>query len=530
MKKLILFVSFLILLVGAACALPGMLFGSGSKAPPELQYVFETPGEPFSVTPTLSTELQIEAVIPASGGMLTVTGADGTAFQLDIPASALVTDTLIRMIPVSQLDGMPFGSNPYAVQLEPEGLQFYDFVTLTITPAQEIPIDQQIFFGYQGTGENLTLASPVVDSREIKIQLIHFSGYGVTKGFLADIEPVRARIGGDAEARLQSAVAEQLARARQEQFLGNENSEIDFESAFQQYEEQVVKPRIAAAGESCAAGRLALQTVFGVERQKQLLGFESDAGNALIDNVGLMETVADVCMKEEYELCRDQHIIHRIIPAWLGLERQFQLLGFVEQGTIPPVIQKAREYARKCLTFEMRFESHATFEDGGDGYDSTVESKIKIQFNPEGITMKGQAPLVNTAFDWRTEDCSVTSTRGGSTFEAISLAYISDTRSPTDELGYVRDFKFVYYPGNTTESFTIQCEDQPPYSSPASPFWTGVYLVTHESEMSQADGGFLMEDWEILGGEYYAKKEWITESAGLGLVEVGTFKLYHLPE
>ena len=137
---------------------------------------------------------------------------------------------------------------------------------------------------------------------------------------------------------------------------------------------------------------------------------------------------------------------------------------------------------------------------------------------------------VNTAFDWRTEGCSVTSTRGGSTFEAINLAYISDTRSPTDELGYVRDFMFVYYPGNTTESFTIQCEDQPPYSSPASPFWTGVYLVTHESEMSQADGGFLMEDWEILGGEYYAKKEWITESAGLGLVEVGTFKLYHLPE
>ena len=205
MKKLILFVSFLILLVGAACALPGMLFGSGSKAPPELQYVFETPSDPLNVTPTLSTELQIEAVIPASGGTLTVTGADGTAFRLDIPASALVTDTLIRMIPVSQLDGMPFGSNPYAVQLEPEGLQFYDFVTLTITPAQEIPIDQQIFFGYQGTGENLTLASPVVDSREIKIQLLHFSGYGVTKGFLADIEPVRARIGGDAEARLQSA-------------------------------------------------------------------------------------------------------------------------------------------------------------------------------------------------------------------------------------------------------------------------------------------------------------------------------------
>ena len=526
MKKIIYLI--VILIVTTACSLPGLLFGGGSL-PQELRYIFEIPSDPISITAILDSGKQAEAIIPKSGGSLNATGSDGTVYQLDIPAGALIEDTLIRMTPVSQIEGMPFGSDQFTVQFEPEGLQLYVNATLTITPSQEIPIDQQIFFGYQGAGTNLRLVPPVVDSREIKIVIMHFSGAGVTKGFLADVEPVRARIGGDAETRLQSAVAEQLGRLRQEQLLGDENSEIDFEKAFREYEEQVVKPRIAAAGESCAAGRLALQTVLGVERQKQLLGFESNGGNALIDNVGLMETVADVCMKEEYELCRDQHIIHRIIPAWLGLERQFQLLGFFEQGTTPPAVEKAREYARKCLTFEMRFESHAKFEDSGDGYDSTVESKIKIQFNPEDITMKGQAPLVNTVFEWRSEDCSVTSARGGSTFEAVSLAYISDTRSPTDELGYVRDFKFVYYPGNTTESFTIQCEDQPPYNSPPSPFWTGVYLVTHESEMSQADGGFLMEDWEIFGNEYFAKKEWITEDAGLGLFETGTFKLYHLP-
>jgi hypothetical protein len=48
--------------------------------------------------------------------------------------------------------------------------------------------------------------------------------------------------------------------------------------------------------------------------------------------------------------------------------------------------------------------------------------------------------------------------------------------------------------------------------------------------MSQAAGGFVMEDWEILGGEYYAKREWINEDAGLGITEAGTFKLYHRPE
>jgi hypothetical protein len=48
--------------------------------------------------------------------------------------------------------------------------------------------------------------------------------------------------------------------------------------------------------------------------------------------------------------------------------------------------------------------------------------------------------------------------------------------------------------------------------------------------MSQAAGGFVFEDWEILGGEYSANREWIRENAGEGVVEVGTLKLYHFPE
>lgn len=264
--------------------------------------------DPIRVTPTLDTSNQSEAIIPVSGGSLITTAADGTLFRLDIPANALVADTLIRMTPVSQLDGMPFGSNPLAVQLEPEGMQFYAPVILTITPAQEIPINQQLFFTYQGMGENLALALPVVDSPEIKLELQHFSGYGVTKGFLADIEPVRARIGGTAVARLQSAVAEELGRARQRALLGVEDdTPLDLTSYFQQYDEQVIQPRHAAAGESCAAGRLAIQTALGYERQRQLLGIEGDAN---VFDSGLMDTVANICIQEEFELCRDEHIIH----------------------------------------------------------------------------------------------------------------------------------------------------------------------------------------------------------------------------
>jgi len=499
-----------------------------------MRYIFGVPADGIKVTPSLESQHQSEALIPATGGSLSATGSDGTTYRLDIPAGALASETRVRMTPVSKLEGMPFGTDSHAVQLEPEGLAFYDVAVLTITPTQEVPIDEQIFFGYLGEGEDLTLAPPVVSSREIQIQILHFSGYGVTKGLLADIEPVRARIGGNAERRLWSAIGEQLARARQEQLLGvTDGTDVDWEGFLQQYAEQVIQPRVAAAGESCAAGRLAIQTVLGIERMRQLLGSgESSLDSALISN-GLMDSVAESCMKEEYELCRDDHIIHRIVPAWLGLAKQFQLLGGAAEGVTSPVLQHAKDYVRRCLSFELQFHSEGQgyFDDGGDGavFTSVVDSKVKILFNPDDLTWRGQAPLVNSTFEFRVPDCNVTSIRGGDTFEAMSLVYISDTKTPTDALGYVRDMNLVYYPGNTKESFKISCPPGGSYTSQPTPLWTSIYLLTHKGEMSQADDSFIAADWEILGNTYYAKKEWTTEYAAENMVEIGTLKLYHRP-
>jgi hypothetical protein len=472
------------------------------------------------------------------------------------------------MTPVASVSDLPIsGGQTYAVQLEPEGLFFNNFVVLTITPAQELPIDQQITFGYQKNGDGLVIAPPEVNAKEIKIQLLHFSGYGVTKGLLADIEPVRQRLGGDAEARLQSLVAEQLTRERQEQLTGKNDSEgnsIDFAELFKLYEEQVVKPRLAAAGESCAAGRLALQTVLGLERQRQLLGISDGSGAFSQQMADLMKTVATVCVQEEYALCVEEHIIHRMIPVWLGMERQYQLLGLAEGEAQPEELKLAKDLTQKCLTFELQFESDGNFDDGGGGgYESVVKSKVKMQFDPDEFKIKGQSALINDYFEFRVPYCDVTSNRGGSTFDGINLVYETDTHSPTDELGYVRDYKLTYWPGTTSESFTVTCEDAPPYTSPPRGLWSGLYLVLHFSELDQGDGsgagsppmpdmsgmmddsgfglpvfpmpdmsaggGYVAQDWEIQSGDYLAKKEWIKEDASIGLIEAGTLKLYHRP-
>jgi hypothetical protein len=531
MKKgipgLMLFVLFTM-----ACSLSGILPKNNANASKALQYIFEIPTDPVSVTVTLENETQTGALIPAAGGSLSVTGADGTLFRLDIPASALATDTYVSMIPVSKVDGMPFGSFMDAVQLEPDGLQLNDFAILTITPPQPLPVDQQIFFGYQGLGKNLTLVPPVLDSQEIKLQLLHFSGYGVSRGLLADTQAARARIGGDAEARLTSAVAEQLARMRQSQLMSLDSSEqVDWQNAFTQFEEQVIQPRITAAGESCANGRLALETILVVEHQRQLLGI--GRGGILMQNLmtpnGLMDTVANVCMKEEYQLCRDEHIIHRIVAAWRSLKRQYDLLA--PAGSSPPAaLEAAKTYVRQCLTFELRLQSQMNLTDSsGFVTSSTVESKVKLQVDTNAVELKlsGHAPLVNTAFDFQFPGCTSVSGRGGGTFEVVSLDAITGVRSPTDELGYVRDLTLKYYPGTTSETASITCGNAPTVSMPG-PFWTMGFVNAHQGEMVGSTGTFLADNWQILGNALYASKEW-TKDNGSGIIEMGSFKLYHIP-
>jgi hypothetical protein len=44
-----------------------------------------------------------------------------------------------------------------------------------------------------------------------------------------------------------------------------------------------------------------------------------------------------------------------------------------------------------------------------------------------------------------------------------------------------------------------------------------------------AGAGYIADNWEVSGGEYFAKKEWIKDQGDLGLTEAGTLKLYHRP-
>ena len=495
----------------------------------ELSWIFDEPANPVDVAVVLETEGAVQALMPMDGGSITATGADGTIFTLEIPPDALLNETLIGLTPVSSISDMPFGSEQtYAVQLSPDGLVLQNFAVLTITTAAEIPKGEQLVFGYQEEGSDLILAAPVVDSEQIQINVLHFSGYGTTKGYWGDIEPARRRLGGDIERRLQNSVNEALIHMRQEGTGGDGESVSDlYRDAFRQYVELVIKPRVAAAGESCANGRLALETVNSFNRTAALLGFTADEF-LVIDMAALLEKATRACILEEFEICVEEHIIYRMELVWEAFERQYALLGIPEGAAL----REARDLTIKCLTFRLEFESTGRFEMEDGGYRSSVTSELILRYDPEkGFILGAVAEMVNTEFEFFSSGgCSVTSVPGGGDFSALGLSYEMepDVDGNFTEIG-VTDIKLVYMPGNTSEKFTVNCPEAAPMPFNSAVFWTAAFMDTHSSEL--AEGGFEAIDWEIVGGDLFAKKEWsLTGKTDPGVSEAGSFNLYHAPE
>jgi hypothetical protein len=485
--------------------------------PTDLAWIYDTPYDPINLTATPDDSHQATAVIPVEGGTLTATGADGTTYTLDIPGDALLAETEISLTPMQSLEGLPFGEGTAsAVQMSPDGLSFNNFVTLTITPAQPIPLDEQILFDFEADGQALGLALPVLDPNIIQIQLLHFSGAGVTKGLLADTEPERRRLGGSEEARLHTAMSAVFQEARQ----NDETVEwvVDkLQGYILEFIDKVVKPRIEAADKSCANARLALKTIVGIEHYTVLLGMGEYFSSEM---ARLSDIAGEVCLKEEYELCVEKHIVHRIVYVWHSMLRQVELNG----GDVSVIEQKGKEYIEKCQRFDLEFESTAVTEKDGGSFESIVKAKIPLRAKVEGlkVTIEGESALVNESYEVKLPGCKTNPSRGGATFTVLGLDFVIPDSMATG-LGTVFDLKLKYDPGTTTESVAVDCQGLK-MTFPGV-LWTEAFHATHKSDFGSAT------IWKILGGELYARNEWDlrTTLQGGTVTEIGSFKLTHTP-
>lgn len=275
MKNKFIPLVFFLLFMSLSC---NFLFPSNTKTPSDsiIQDVdFVTPRESLDVNVQLDETASTSKLFSVNGGSLSLTTNNGTIFTLEIPANALKVDTLITMIAVGKIEGAPLNSGLIeAVQLEPSGLFFNEIATLTIAPTQEIPIENQIIFGYEGDGQDYHLAVVDPKSPEIKIKLIRFSGAGIGTGGDKEWAANLQTQANNASTRLWQKLGEATQTDRRAEMLGGQSSLSSdmIESFFQNYYDQVILKELAAAELDCTYAEKALQDMIQLEKLNQLLG------------------------------------------------------------------------------------------------------------------------------------------------------------------------------------------------------------------------------------------------------------------
>lgn len=337
-----LYTVVLLVLVCLACQKfqrPAFRSSGGTGGPTDA--LFTDAPNPVSVSVELEAKNAQTATVSKQGGQLKATDAAGNRFTLDIPAGALVMDTEITMTPVGAIGDLPVKNGLVgAVQFKPDGLFLYEDAVLTIEPAKNVPVENQILFGYLGKGQDLYLATPGKDFHQIQVRVPHFSGFGLGSGMATDRAALLLKRAADHEVRIQQQVADLLSRERQSQLLGNPPGDLSsLAEYFKSYYGLVVRPRMLAAGSSCENGKLAIQTLLGYERQMQLLGFESN--NSTQELAGLMETVHAKCREEKVKECQAKVDPKILIQFELGFERQKQLLGLGESTSLGNIAEEA---------------------------------------------------------------------------------------------------------------------------------------------------------------------------------------------
>jgi hypothetical protein len=289
----------LIFLLMSACGGGG---GASSSTTPATtaasDALFTDSANPVNVTVVTDGSRAVSQTVGSTGGTLGTTAADGSQFTLTIPADALTEDTVISMTPIISASGVPLtGGLVAGVQFAPDGLFLKKDATLTIVPAVSVPVGNQTFLGYSGAGNDLHLVPPASPTAEIKMLIGHFSGNMLGNGIAADRAALLLKRAASHEARLEQEMARYLSEARQKALLGTSDENPDFTaltSIIESYYGLVVYPRVLAASSSCENATLALKTLLGYERFRQILGAGSRPG-FLTDMDTVSQALSSTC-------------------------------------------------------------------------------------------------------------------------------------------------------------------------------------------------------------------------------------------
>lgn len=394
---------YLVFAVAAALAAGGCGRESGSAGAGWL----DARAQPVTLELTLDSAHSVSRTMGGRGGTLIATGADGTRYRLRIPEGALQEPTVITMSPVAAVTGLPLGGGSVAaVHLEPDGLRLARPATLSITPATDVPVQEQVAYAYFGNGRDAHRYPLGLERERVEMQVHHFSGYGF--GRAAPGDPGRAMLERAAayEARLSARVAAATTRDREagHTSISAETLAMLWE-AYTAYYDVVLRPLMRKAERDDRMAVCCLVRYHDWERNIQLLtGADADesGGGALPPELverrreaassrsRILATALEQGMQRAIRRCREESDLSQVVTM-VALVRD-EALRTGESAAVDAVF----EHVRRCLTFDVEFRS--AFDNRAPAntrftYDVAAHASVQVDPRTVGEDLVS-APLV----------------------------------------------------------------------------------------------------------------------------------------
>ena len=553
---------FVLAAAGLACSASSL--GGGSSK--DYTATFDGPANPSSVRPELDPSGASRAVLSAAGGTIEATGSDGTRFVLSVPEGALPLAVEISLTPLRQVTDLPLEDLGGAVVIGPADAQFHRIATLTIEPALDIPLAEQITFGFEAERGEFHLQPPGADPETVHILVLHSGGFGVGRAAAGERRALLDRLPTSPANRFAHQLADILLRARQHGLSAGIEAEV--QSLVAAYYDSFVR-RVEAAGapaqSNAGHGGSALAvpparpegaSSLGCAEAREL--FELGLQEKYLEELGIREgegfgvppddlalQLAEACLAEAHGACVADDNLMRLPMEYLSLWTLGEL-GLVSDGALAQITATASRFMEKCYRFDLEMTSIITVkEEGIGGFESVMTAKIPLRLQPvddlanaiifSELEVAGSGVLYNESitFEVAPGGCTITGVRGGGEFTVIKLPLILGGDS-------LAEVNLTYDPGASSEGGTVQCPQASAGNMPTGGYWSNSYLAMHADDISMTSDAaagalsgtlaipYVARDWELLGGEEVARKEYVRSQAPIS--EDTTFTLIHSPQ
>jgi hypothetical protein len=509
----------------------------------------DTPtGSGTTVKPRVDQDKAQSALIAAgSGGKIEIKASGGVTYTLDIPKDALLSDEIITMVPVTQIDGFPLsGGMLGAVELRPEGMRLVKPATLTIQMPVGFKNADLIGFAYKRAGENFHLYPVSAKGSQITTSLAHFSSYGGGQGTQSDSQAQQGRQPTDAESSFENDMGAAMDKARQ---TDGSPSNPETEDALRRFFNDQVGPDLKGAESNDQTLDAAIGEYLNWARQAALLGmddrFQAEfAAASRSMEKGLKNAIDKASQRCVQDIDWEQGL------KMISRARTAQLLnglnGFSGAGMD---LQDIRPKLDQCWRFRLDYESIVKWQlDDNMDITAHVKSQVTLNMREDMTAFDGEAPLeyVEHEVNWRGESalmnafCDITTDTTDTTLSVspMILSMNLSTSGPPQIRGLLD-------PGDTTEKWSWVCDTGAGTIRTTMPIptvgWSlGFKTVNKKRELNETtvngvpDGKpkYLFHDFKPVGKPVIARETGTgTEAVDVGKVtEEYTIDIVHMPK